>query len=373
MNLRFREIEPESQAPRVIAAWDELVADTRNLYKMYQAPGWWGHLQTLDEGPQRILVAAEESDGTLVGVVPLQITDIKTSFSFKRRDFPVSSFHCLEVLGSQFLLPENEQVFSAFLEWVWERFPRIQGVYCKSIPEDSFTWRFLESQGWQVDGGPVYRFSVERDFFVCRAAETFEEYLAAQFKKKKRYNLKRQVRLMEEAAEQELRFTCITSPEDVPGFNSHVRAICENSWKASKLEKYIPEYVENEAVLTDVARRGLLRAYLLFLDDTPVTYVLGFQYRDVYHYSDIGFDDQYSRFSPGSVLLFKLIEDLIENTPLKWVNFGIGDSEYKRQFANDKVADDSLLILRGNLRNRWHRGLNETIKQGKEKLRAVLG
>ncbi len=372
MEFNFRIIESQELDPDFSQAWEGLLSGSTNLFKMYQAPAWWGHLQASGDGQERILAAVEDEDGTLVGVLALQVRDIKTSFSFKRRDFPISSFHCLEVLGSQFLLPQEDAAYTAFLDWVWTQFPHIQGVYCKSIPEDSFAWRFLESRSWQVGGAPVYRFSAARDFFVCKGAPTFEEYLSTQFKKKKRYNLKRQVRLMEEAAEQELEFTCITEPGQVAAFNEHVRTICRKSWKASKLEVFIPDYVQDDAVLTDVAARGMLRAYLLFLDGTPVTYVLGFQYRDVYHYSDIGFDEEYARFSPGSVLLFKLVEDLIENTGLEWVNFGIGDSEYKRQFANDQVPDDSLIILRGTLRNRWHRGLNEAVKQAKEKLKAAV-
>jgi CelD/BcsL family acetyltransferase involved in cellulose biosynthesis len=80
----------------------------------------------------------------------------------------------------------------------------------------------------------------------------------------------------------------------------------------------------------------------------------------VFHYADIGHDAELSKFSPGTVLLYRLIEDLIAHDRPQTLNFGIGVSEYKRQFATEVREETSLLILRDTLRNRLRVGLHRS-------------
>ena len=372
MEAKFTLIEDSVLPSKLAQCWDELLSKSSNLYKMYQSLPWWQHLTSRDDRSEYDLISVEDQAGEIIGIIPLKKSLVSTNVTFKRREMKISSFNCLEVLGSQLILPTSSDLYTKFLQWVWKNYQSIDAVYFKSIPNNSYDWQFMSEKQWNIDGSLIYKLSHEREFFVLRTAETFEAYLETQFRKKKRYNLKRQVRLLQEAADNKLEIQCITDPEKVPGFNRLVKEITSKSWKAKKLGNYIPDYVQDDEYLKDVASRQLLRAYLLYLDGKAITYVLGYQFQDVYHYSDIGFDEDYAKYSPGSVLLFLLIEDLIKHTGLKFVNFGIGDSEYKRQFANESVPDNSLILLRNSLRNRFHYGLNESIKQAKEKIRGYL-
>ena len=372
MEAQFKLIDSPELPPNLARCWDDLLSTSSNLYKMYQSLPWWLHLISRGDQSNYDLVSVEDTTGKVIGIIPLKKSLVSTNVTFKRREMKISSFNCLEVLGSQLILPASSDLYSKFLEWVWKNYQSIDAVYFKSIPQNSYDWQFMSENQWNIDGSLVYKLSNERDFFALKTAETFEAYLEKQFKKKKRYNLKRQVRLLQEVADNKLEIACITEVDKVPDFNRHVRAITSKSWKAKKLSNYIPDYVQDDEYLKDVASRQLLRAYLLYLDGKPITYVLGYQFQDVYHYSDIGFDEDYARYSPGSVLLFLLIEDLIKHTGLRLVNFGIGDSEYKRQFANESIPDNSLILLRNSFRNRFHYRLNEFIKQAKEKVRSYL-
>ena len=241
-------------------------------------------------------------------------------------------------------------------------------MYFKSVTSDSFEWKFMEDENWRIEGSLVHRSHVSRLLHRLVLTSGFENYLSTHFHKKKRYNLKRQARILESDAKSGVSVQCITDTADVPHFNMHVKAIANQSWKAAGA---MPESVRDDTVLIDVASKKLLRAYLLFMDGTPITYALGYQFDGVYHYSDIGFDETYGKYSPGCVLLFRMIEDLARNTSTKLINFGIGDSEYKRQFANDSVRDNSIIVLRNSLRNRVQFAVNEIVKGAKEKLRPI--
>ena len=143
-----------------------------------------------------------------------------------------------------------------------------------------------------------------------------------------------------------------------------------------------PRVADNEAArsrLADLAARGLLRSYLLRCGDDYCAYVLGYQSCGVFHYADIAFDERFASFSPGAVLLYLLIANLIEHRPptastrCPEVNFGIGDSGYKEQFGNWHSRESSVLLLRRTAANRLrvaaHRFLKTLGRRAKSLLR----
>src|SRR5262249_35831919 len=94
--------------------------------------------------------------------------------------------------------------------------------------------------------------------------------------------------------------------------------------------------------------------------------------RGIYHYAEIAHDRAFERFSPGTVLLYLLIEDLIRHNPPRRVNFGISDARYKREFGNAFTRDASVLLLRRSLANtlrvRSHSSFRSCLRAGKERL-----
>lgn len=371
MQLQFARTNAEHLAQPLTERWNELLTERSNVYKMYNSPSWWQHLLLCDRHATHELVLVTDSTNEIVGIVPLRTAKQDLGISIGRRGFNVSSIKCLEVLGSQLLLPASSDCYRQFFRWIWFNYPDIDGVYFKSVTNDSFEWKFMDDACWNIDGSLVYKSHASRILHKLTLAGSFEDYLSTHFRNKKRYNLKRQVRVLGGVAESGASIQCIVDAGDVPLFNSHVKAIAGRSWKARGTPGAMPGFAEDDDVLADVASRGLLRAYLLFLDGVPITYVLGYQFHDIYHYADIGFDAVYGKYSPGCVLLYRIIEDLAHNTEVRLINFGIGDSEYKRQFANDSVSDNSMFVLRNSMRNRLQFVVNEIVKGAKERLRPI--
>ena len=174
----------------------------------------------------------------------------------------------------------------------------------------------------------------------------------SRFSHKKRYNLNRQVRLLREHCSGNMKLLRVESPQQVDDFVRAARAVSGRSWQ---FKHNVPQNIDAETKvreLTDLAQRGILRSYLLMCGDRPSAFVIGYQYRGVYHYSDVAYHEDLARFSPGSVLLYLLIEDLIEHHRPVHVNLGVGDADYKSQFANHQANYISLLLLRKNPLNR---------------------
>lgn len=363
--------EDLSRRPEVAAEWRDLMSRSINLYAMYGSPEWWDHLSAVHPEEALTLVTQRDAAGDLTAAVPLRKTCVDLGVSAARFSMSLGSVPCLEVMGGQPNLPETAQDHRSFFHWVWESFPQDDALYFKSIHSESYFWKFLEASEWRVGDSIVYKISGDRPFHSLSLPDSFDGYLGS-FKQKKRYNLKRQVRLMEEANDGQLALEKIISADQLARFEECVRDIAKKSWKQEALNTPVPDILDVRGALSDVASRGLLRSYLLQGKDGASAFVLGYRYRDVYHYSDIGFDESVASLSPGNVLLFLLIKEIIENSDLRRINFGIEDGDYKRQFGNNHDFDASVLIMRPTLRNRQKMLLHGAAAGAKHFVRRVV-
>jgi hypothetical protein len=120
---------------------------------------------------------------------------------------------------------------------------------------------------------------------------------------------------------------------------SEVSQLCEDAENIAKLTyqrgidsgfRYDEEHFER---LSLAAKRGWLRAYLLYVDDKPCAFWIGTLYKDVFHSDFIGYDASFQRYSPGMIIFLKIVEDLGE-TGVNLFDFGLGDAGYKKRFAD---------------------------------------
>ncbi|MFZ0300335.1 MAG: GNAT family N-acetyltransferase [Candidatus Sulfotelmatobacter sp.] len=96
------------------------------------------------------------------------------------------------------------------------------------------------------------------------------------------------------------------------------------------------------------AERGWLRSYILYVAGKPCAFWVGTLYKDTFHSGFMGYDSTYQRYSPGSVLQIKVVEDLCRNG-IKELDFGLGDAMYKRRFGNCSWQEASAYMFAPSL------------------------
>lgn len=368
--VAFELIPPEnvSADSGLLMTWHGLLGSSSNLYAQYQSPVWWEHLGTTPEAAdRRLLIAKIGSD--IAGVIPLQLVvrTIDTNLPAVLQD--LCAIRCAELLGSLPLIPADAGVAVAMLDAVLEHVPEAQAVYFKSIPRTS-PWAGLIMEAGSASRHGFGYVSRETAFHSLELPAKFDEYLG-QFGKKKRYNLKRQVRLMEDAYGGEMHADCIIREDQIEFFLATAGIVAEGSWKDDRHTAAFARTASNHHRYADLARRGLLRGYLLRHGERPVASVLGFQFENTYHYADIAYVQSDVHLSPGSVLLYLIIRDLIENTAVRSVNFGMGDADYKRQFGNQHDRDRACWVMRASPRNRVICAAHGTAKRLSQRLGAL--
>lgn len=80
------------------------------------------------------------------------------------------------------------------------------------------------------------------------------------------------------------------------------------------------------------ARKGWLRANVLYIGDRPVAFWIGMLYHGSFVSEYMGYDPQFRQWSPGMILVMRVIEQLCNGSggdKVQNLDFGLGHAEYK--------------------------------------------
>ena len=81
--------------------------------------------------------------------------------------------------------------------------------------------------------------------------------------------------------------------------------------------------------------RGWFRAYVLYVRDVPIAFWPGYAYAGTFFIGTPGYDPEYVEYRVGLHVQMKLIEDLCRDPEIQALDYGFGDSEYKRRYGNE--------------------------------------
>jgi CelD/BcsL family acetyltransferase involved in cellulose biosynthesis len=82
--------------------------------------------------------------------------------------------------------------------------------------------------------------------------------------------------------------------------------------------------------------------------------MLGYQYGGCYYYTDVGFDPAYAKWSVGSVLQLKVLQDLYQQDGRpELFDFSTGYGEHKERFGSESRLEANVLLMPRTVRARW--------------------
>jgi CelD/BcsL family acetyltransferase involved in cellulose biosynthesis len=353
---------------QLLEGWRELLSVHGQTNALYGSPDWVAHLASLNHA-EMLIWFVRGRKGKLLGVLPMVKRPYLLPFDIANRPLCKAKFQVAELLGSVPTMPESERLYARTFEQILGRWPECQGIYIDALPSNSYCTRFVHNSPY-LDFAFAYSPFGQRPWHIARLGASFEEYLAS-MSTKSRFNLRRQVRRLEQSDDLEIK-RCLRSDEVAEFFND-ARIVNKLSWQYRNLGFRLHERESLERQLEELANRGVLRSYVLRYGGRPCAFVIGYQYRDVFHYAEVGFDSNLGKWSPGTVLLFLIIQDLYRHNPPAILNFGVGDATYKRRFGTHEYSDESLLILRHTMRNRLITGAHGTFISCLEKVKQLVG
>lgn len=200
-----------------------------------------------------------------------------------------------------------------------------------------------------------------------RLPPTAEAYVAS-LGPSTRQNLRRTTRRFFEDGQ--AKFVTVSSPDEVSQLLTWIAEIDRNSWQGRTFtgQDRIGEAYRHR--LQEIADCGWLRSYVLLKGERPVAFEHGYLYRGTYYGLECGFDARFSTAGPGSIVIFHAIQDVISACGAQYVDFGVGDMQYKRSFGNEMRRADTVYCLPPNWWRHIVRGqkLLDNLENGTRKL-----
>ena len=169
----------------------------------------------------------------------------------------------------------------------------------------------------------------------------------------------------------DVRVDVITKPEEIPNFIEHAGRIVEQTYQHAlgigirRNDEALAGY------LRQLSEKNVLRGYVLYARNEAIAYMVGDFISNRYSLWATSYLPEYSDLSPGTVLIYHAIQDLIENG-CHVFDFGVGDSRYKRIFSNSVLEEVDILLFNDNFRSVLAYAITSTLENGWGILRKIL-
>jgi CelD/BcsL family acetyltransferase involved in cellulose biosynthesis len=199
----------------------------------------------------------------------------------------------------------------------------------------------------------------------------FTQYLN-KFSSISRKTLRRTLRKFAEFCGGDIRWHEYRDGQEMAEFYTLARGLSRKTYQERLLNEGLPEGEQFRREMLELAVRGLARGYLLFHGDRPIAYIYCKAQGDVLLSSFGGYDPDYRKWSPGTILDYLSIEKLFAEGRFRLLDLGEGDYEYKQFFSTASVRCADIYYFRPTIRNRsllrLHVGWNAVLRLGSNSL-----
>jgi CelD/BcsL family acetyltransferase involved in cellulose biosynthesis len=155
--------------------------------------------------------------------------------------------------------------------------------------------------------------------------------------KKTRHNLKWEAKKLLDDHSGQVKVFCFREPAELDRMIKDIEQVAKTTYQRSLGVgfKATPELFGR---MVHEAREGRLRAYVLYVNEKPCAFWLGYVCHDILYVDCTGYDSSLRKYSPGKYLLMKVFEDS-GREGLSKVDCGYGDEWYKEHFGTSQWSE----------------------------------
>lgn len=212
------------------------------------------------------------------------------------------------------------------------------GYMLHSVPFDQGRPDF-----WTEDGYVKYVTKFYNHYYIDLSL-TYENYLAG-FSSKTRSTLKRKIRKFEKLCNGNIDWRSYATREEMSEFHRIARQISKTTYQEKLLDAGLPENEEFYTEMLESAKSGKVRGYILFKESKPISYLYTPIDNGRFIYAHLGYLPEVSKYSPGIVLQFKVLEYLFDSEEGKIFDFTEGQSDQKKLFSTHHMHCGNLICL----------------------------
>jgi CelD/BcsL family acetyltransferase involved in cellulose biosynthesis len=350
------EIMPGTLKARIVRTWEDFDQlqdgwDCLCGNDLFQAPFyswlwqsiWWKHF---GQDKSLFVVVVEDAQGQPVGIAPL----MKQRRSI--RSMPVTEL----TFAANGITPRSSILVDA-------RTPTADVVRetlrCLAAHRQEWDLATLTNMDASIPSvGAVLDHCRENDLAVIQTrgraspfvaiTGDFESYWSSKFNKKHRHNTRRYLKMLHDRGV--YRVIDYTVASDMEEALRLAFQVSERSWKGRE-GSHMNGTCAREAFYRDVtmsfSEKGRVRIWISFLDSRPVAMEYHITCGKKLHCLINDFDLEYGPLSPGTVLVFRVLEQIHEERRIDELDFGGEAYEYKMRWATGIRSHVSLELFSG--------------------------
>lgn len=194
-------------------------------------------------------------------------------------------------------------------------------------------------------------FQAYQRYYIEMEGRSYQDYLAG-FSSKTRSTLNRKHRKLVERSGGALEMRTFTRPDQVEAFMADAVPLSRRTYQTRLLDAGLPEGEEAIAGMKALAQADRMRAYILYLDGRPVSYLYLPVAEGIITYAYLGYDPDYAQLSVGTVLQMEALQRLFAEQRYRYFDFTEGEGAHKQMFGTACVAACSFFLLRPTVANR---------------------
>ena len=327
------------------------------------SPEWVAHMAGDDPGAAFVLDAADPGRERRV-VLPLMRRSWPLTFSLFGRRLFVHELNTLKAGGGDLIAR------GADAEWLaeaWEavlaREPETDALWFEHVTGEERLRLLIESGRRSRAVFPAVIFRA-MPHYRLRLPETLEACLA-QRSAKSLARLRSKANALDRELGEPCRVVEIRTPADWAPYAERIDALMNASWQAEVFGQTF-----SMDCFRGTAEQGYLRAFLLLGGERAVAFTLYYSGRRTLISGVLGYDREFARHSPGAILFLRTLERLYAADTPRVLDFGEGDADYKRHWANEEAAVSAVLLVRRRLA--WRFALYRAWRGGVEGARRLL-
>ncbi len=165
---------------------------------------------------------------------------------------------------------------------------------------------------------------------------------------KHRSQLRKRMKSLSDACQGEIRIESFATMEALPSFFRDAESIASRSYQR-KMGVGFLKNLETRERYGVYARKGWLRAFVLYAGDTPCAFASGTLNDGKFCSDFLAFDASLKKYSPGTYLVVRVLDELRRQGAGE-IDFGSGSSEYKQRFGNVQYDKAHIYIAAPSLR-----------------------
>lgn len=355
VNMKVRIVNTAEEFAALEPHWNEILlgSEAANVQSTFEwLHTWWKHF---GQKSQLFIIVAEDDGGEILGIAPLMIHSVG---KFYRN---LMKFRRLAFLGVGFtdyadfiIRSRRAEVLRAFFDIIYENRRMWDEVNLKQL--NSLSPHIPILQNGYVDltlrsKNKIRKFFEQKtELLYVDTTGEFSDYTKS-LPEKLRKDLQKCMRDAEKTGSLELKvFDAMDNSilKDILRINRQRNRI--NGRRSMFLDRN--RYAFINEVLPLLAKQGWLKIFLQQLDGKTIAYGIAFSFKNAIYYWNTSYDLDYSKCSPGKIIMYEMIRYCYENG-YKKLDMMAGGEEYKFRWTSTLTNNYDFILRKNNIKTEF--------------------